>query len=301
MVNYAKRSSPLLQLVICLTILSMNPIKKIFLNDKIIFSLICINAIIIFLQGFPTDTIGEKAHHVCMLVDDLISVCFLIEVVIKSRHFGLKEYLKSAWNKFDVFIIILSLPPLFARIFVDDATANIGFLLVFRVFRVFKFFRFIQFFPQVEHIFRSIREALRASFMVLVGFFVFIFIMSILSCYMYQNIAPEYFRDPIVSYYSMFKVFTIEGWNAIPDEIANSEEINSLQAFFTKFYFATILVFGGIIGLSIVNSIFVDAMVSDNNDELEEQVGLIKEDMSLLKEKVDQILILLEDNNNRPS
>lgn len=279
----------------------MNPIKKIFLNDKIIFSLISINAVIIFLQGFPTDTIGEQAHYAFMLIDDLISICFLIEVIIKSRHFGLKEYLKPVWNKFDVFIIILSLPPLFARIFVDDVTANIGFLLVFRVFRVFKFFRFIQFFPQVEHIFRSIREALRASFVVLVVFFVLIFIMSILSCYMYQNIAPEYFRDPIVSYYSMFKIFTIEGWNTIPDKIANSERVTDLQAFFTKFYFATILVFGGIIGLSIVNSIFVDAMVSDNNDELEEKVGLMQEDMSALKEKVDQILILLEkDNNNLP-
>ncbi|BDS10085.1 ion transporter [Aureispira anguillae] len=274
----------------------MNPLKKIFLNDKIILLLISINAIIIFLQGFSAQTIGTKTHYVLMMIDDFISVCFLIEVFIKSRHFGLKEYLKPTWNKFDVLLILLSLPPLLARIFVDTTAANIGFLLVFRVFRVFKFFRFIQFFPQVEHIFRSIREALRASFMVLVGFFLFIFIMSILSCYMYQNIAPEYFKDPIVSYYSMFKVFTIEGWNTIPDEITANGELSTIQCFFTKFYFVTILVFGGVIGLSIVNSIFVDAMVSDNNDDLEEQVSLIKEDVTQLQEKVDRILVLLEES-----
>lgn len=278
----------------------MNPLKKVFLNDRIILSLISINAVIIFLQGFPTQMIGVETHHILMLVDDIISVCFLVEVMVKGQHFGLKEYLKSTWNKFDVALILFSLPPLLARMFIDYDTANIGFLLVFRVFRVFKFFRFIQFFPQVEHIFNSIREAMRASFMVLIGFFLFVFIMSILSCYMYQNIAPQYFGDPIVSYYSMFKIFTIEGWNTIPEVINASGEVNIYQAFFTKLYFMLILILGGVIGLSIVNSIFVDAMVSDNNEELEEQVGFIKEDVKRLEDKVDRILGLLEEQKKSP-
>lgn len=33
------------------------------------------------------------------------------------------------------------------------------------------------------------------------------------------------------------------------------------------------MITGGIFGLSLVNSIFVDAMVSDNNDELIEKVN----------------------------
>jgi len=278
----------------------MNPLKKVFLNDRIILALISINAVIIFLQGFPIKTIGLETHHTLMLVDDIISGCFLVEIFVKGRHFGFKEYLKSTWNKFDVVLILLSLPPLIARLFIDYETANIGFLLVFRVFRVFKFFRFIQFFPQVEHIFNSIREAMRASFVVLIGFFLFVFIMSILSCYMYQNIAPEYFGDPIVSYYTMFKVFTIEGWNTIPETINASGKVNIYEAFFTKLYFIIILVFGGVIGLSIVNSIFVDAMVSDNNDELEQQVDGIKEDVERLENKVDRILNLLEEQKKSP-
>jgi voltage-gated sodium channel len=40
---------------------------------------------------------------------------------------------------------------------------------------------------------------------------------------------------------------------------------------------------GGILGLSIVNSIFVDAMVSDNNDELENKIDL-------LNKKIDKLL-----------
>ncbi|MDC0231555.1 ion transporter [Aureispira] len=180
------------------------------------------------------------------------------------------------------------------RILPITATANISFLLVFRVFRVFKFFRFIHFFPQVEHIFNSIQNAIRASFMVFLGFFLFIFIMAILSCYFYQGIDPEHFGDPIVSYYSMFKVFTVEGWNNIPDEMVAGGALGTIGAFFTKLYFIIILVGGGIIGLSIVNSIFVDAMVSDNNDELEQQVAHIEEEIVSIQEKMDVILTLLD-------
>ncbi|MCH2022427.1 MAG: ion transporter [Saprospiraceae bacterium] len=277
----------------------MTFIRDLFLNDKNILLLIAFNTLIIFLQGFPFHIIGEDWHYIFMLIDDVISLLFVIEIIIKGKHYGLKEYLSSGWNKFDVALIVLSLPPLILRVLPVAGAANISFLLVFRVFRVFKFFRFIHFFPQVEHIFKSIQNAIRASFMVFLGFFLFIFIMSILSCYFYQNIDPEHFGDPIVSYYSMFKVFTVEGWNNIPDEMVAGGKLGLIGAFFTKFYFIIILVGGGIIGLSIVNSIFVDAMVSDNNNELEQQVAHIEQEIVSVQEKVDVILTLLDHQKSK--
>ena len=46
---------------------------------------------------------------------------------------------------------------------------------------------------------------------------------------------------------------------------------------------------GGIFGLSLVNSIFVDAMVSDNNDEIEKKIVI-------LDSKINEILIKLNQN-----
>jgi voltage-gated sodium channel len=40
-----------------------------------------------------------------------------------------------------------------------------------------------------------------------------------------------------------------------------------------KLYFSLLLIVGGVIGLSLINSVFVDAMVSDNNDELNKEVA----------------------------
>ena len=44
-----------------------------------------------------------------------------------------------------------------------------------------------------------------------------------------------------------------------------------------------LLVLGGVIGLSLVNLVFVDAMVSDNNDD-------VKEKLNQLEAKIDKIL-----------
>jgi voltage-gated sodium channel len=53
-------------------------------------------------------------------------------------------------------------------------------------------------------------------------------------------------------------------------------------------YFIFVVISGGIFGLSLVNSIFVDAMVSDNNDELENKIDL-------LDQKIDKLLTKKEE------
>lgn len=78
----------------------------------------------------------------------------------------------------------------------------------------------------------------------------------------------------------MFKVFTIEGWFEIPDDV--TQNLSPVSAFFTNVYFIFIVMSGGIFGLSLVNSIFVDAMVSDNNDILENKIQSLEEKIDLL-------------------
>jgi voltage-gated sodium channel len=42
---------------------------------------------------------------------------------------------------------------------------------------------------------------------------------------------------------------------------------------------------GGIIGLSFVNSVFVDAMVEDNNDDIKEQLNRIEKKLDELENR----------------
>ena len=79
----------------------------------------------------------------------------------------------------------------------------------------------------------------------------------------------------------MFKVFTVEGWFDIPDAIASSSSPGaaiSIRAFFV-FAVAT----GGLLGLSMANAVFVDEMVKDNNEELEANILLLKQEIMELR------------------
>jgi voltage-gated sodium channel len=54
-------------------------------------------------------------------------------------------------------------------------------------------------------------------------------------------------------------------------------------AIFARIYFVMLLFGGGIFGLSLINSIFLESMMSDNNDE-------VLEKMANLENKINQLL-----------
>ena len=98
----------------------------------------------------------------------------------------------------------------------------------------------------------------------------YIFIVGILSFSLFNSSGSEYFTNPLIALYSTFKIFTVEGWYEIPEQIVANYSTTS--TFFIYFYFIIVVLTGGILGLSLVNSIFVDSMISDNNDELEKKI-----------------------------
>ena len=125
----------------------------------------------------------------------------------------------------------------------------------------------------------------KASVIVIIGFFIYNFVVSVITSFLYNNIAPDYFGNPIQSFYTVFKIFTVEGWYEIPDMIAN--QTNKVIAFLSRIYFIIILLTGGIFGLSLVNSIFVDAMVSDNNEDLEKKVDELTKEVKRLRQNME--------------
>lgn len=252
-------------------------IKKLFLNDKLILILILLNAVTIFMNGFE---MSSNNRFILSLTDNLITSLFIVELIVKFKEFGIKGYFKSNWRKFDFVLIALSFPALIAFLGNIEIT-SFSFLLVFRVMRVFKSLRFLKFIPGIEHLVKGISRALKASIVVLIGFVIYIFIIGIFSFYLFKEVSPEFFGNPLNSLYSIFKIFTVEGWYEIPEQLTRG--LSSTTSFFTYLYFIFVVISGGIFGLSLVNSIFVDAMVSDNNDELENKIDL-------LNKKIDKLL-----------
>ena len=241
-------------------------IKRLFLNDKFILGLILLNSVLLFIGPFfPL----EQDKEVLLIVDNTITGLFIVELVYKLKEYGFSGYFKSNWNKLDFVLILLSTPTLVVFILKLNFP-DLSFLLVFRIMRVFKTFRFLKFVPNIGQLLAGVRRALKASVFVLLAFLIYIYIIGILSYFLFQGSGTEYFKNPLVSLYSTFKIFTIEGWFEIPEQIVSG--YTRIGVFFTYLYFIFVVMTGGIFGLSIVNSIFVDSMVSDNNDELERKI-----------------------------
>ncbi len=93
----------------------------------------------------------------------------------------------------------------------------------------------------------------------------------------------------MISSYSIFQMFTVEGWNEIPASIVENTE-NPMYAGLTRFYFVLVVLFGGIFGMSLANAVFVDEMTMDNNDGLEKKVDELSAQVAELKEMLKEKL-----------
>lgn len=253
--------------------------KRLFLNDIFLMIIISVNALIIFLQGFFS-VISPVGQFLEML-DHVFTALFILEALVKIQSFGTKGYFKDSWNVFDFSLVLIALPSLVV-LFTPLGMVSLDFLLTLRILRVFKFFRVLKFIPNIENLLSGIFSAIKSSVLIIFAFLIFNFIFAILSFSFFAEIAPEHFANPLISFYTTFKVFTIEGWYEIPDLIAERTESVGL-AVFARIYFVLLLFGGGIFGLSLINSIFVESMMSDNNDEVLER-------MDQLENKIDEVL-----------
>ncbi|WP_258105766.1 ion transporter [Marinoscillum sp. MHG1-6] len=251
-------------------------ILSIFLNEWIILVAILLNSILLFSMGFE----GLHENDFFVLLDHLFTLFFIFEVLVKTGMYGWKKYISNSWNKFDFILVAISIPSLF-ELLVD--IPDISYLLVFRLLRVLRILRFMRFIPNISQMIAGIVRAFRASVFVFVAILIYNILLAVLSSYLFRDEAPELFANPVLSLYSIFQVFTLEGWNEIPATVIANSDPGSWKPALTRIFFVFVVLTGGIFGMSIVNAIFVDEMVMDNNEELESKVDK-------LNEKIDRLL-----------
>ncbi|MFY0600651.1 MAG: ion transporter [Cyclobacteriaceae bacterium] len=253
-------------------------ILKVFMNEWLIVSAILLNSVLIFLMGFE----GFHEDPFMSLLDHLFTLFFILEIIVKVAFNGWRQYINVAWNKFDFILVAISIPSLFELVI---HIPDISYLLVFRLLRVLRILRFMRFIPNISQMIAGIVRAFRASIFVFVAIFIYNILLAVLSSYLFKNSAPEFFSNPVISLYSVFQVFTLEGWNEIPSAIISNMDPESWKVPLTRLFFVFVVLTGGIFGMSIVNAIFVDEMVRDNNDDLQIQIEELSKKIDVLIEE----------------
>lgn len=258
-------------------------LKSFFLSEKNMMTAILLNAFIICLLYFPSIHSHEVLNDILVNIDHLFILLFVIEAIVKLKSFSPKTYFSDKWNLFDFVIVVLSLPSLMTFI-PFFASHDYGILKVLRLFRMIRLVKLMKFVPRISMIMAGLGRALKASIFVIVVLAFLNFMFALFTCHFFGEIAPEYFGNPGIAAYSIFQLFTVEGWNEIPSSIINAYPDSYWMAGLTRFYFVIIVLIGGIFGMSLANAIFVDEMTMDNNQDLEKKIdGLYKEIIDLKK------------------
>ena len=234
---------------------------------------ITINAIIIFLLAFP----DVACRNLLLQFDIFFILLFLIEVIVKLYFLKTKAYFSDKWNIFDFSVTMLGLPVLVFP------TSVFSSMLILRTFRLLRLFKMLEFIPNLKHLIVGLIRAMKASVFVLIGLLGYNLILSILTTHLFGTIAPQYFGNPLSSCYTIFQLFTIEGWAEVPATIIESGAFSDAQIGLIRLYFVLIVCSGGIFGVSLANAIFVDEMTMDNNLDLERKIDNLSEKIEKLQ------------------
>jgi voltage-gated sodium channel len=263
--------------------------KKILLNERLMLILVLVNMIVIFVQGCGVE------HVLLASIDVFCTIAFVAEMVVKHVHLGAKGYWRDGWNALDGTVTLLSVPSVLMYFLPQIAGMNV--IITLRALRVFKSFRAARHFPNIVGIWSGFRLALRQSAGFLLGYLVIIVVLAMFNSALFGRVAPGYFSTPLDAIYSVFRLFTVEGWYEIPNAIAAG--MPPVWVHIVRLYFSLLLIGGGIIGMSLINSIFVDALAADNNDDVKAKLEAMErrmaDDRQALESKIDQLQQLLEE------
>jgi len=257
-------------------------VLKPIINDQLLLILILLNVLIIYLHSFDS---FKNYYNILDLLDVCFTIIFTLEIatnIFQSSGSNFKEkflaFHSDKWNKIDFYSVLLAIPSI-GVLFVDDLEIFAGFTML-RTLRIFKILRVIEFIPEGKNISSKLLKALKGVFFIIVAFIIYSTIISLISVTLFKSSGPSFFSNAFDSFFTIFKIFSGDGFSDVVAEIVSNSSLEF--GYFTKLYFVMIVFTGSILGLSLINSVFIDQM--SNFDKKGES------EINSLEIKLDEVL-----------
>ena len=246
-------------------------------NNKVFESFIIVvimaSALIVGIKTYEVPTWALTAVY---WLDIFITLIFIIELSIRFvAEERKRDFFKSGWNMFDLFIVTVSLIPI----------DNTDMALVARLVRVFRVLRMVSIIPELRTLLNSLLIALPRLGYVMALMFIIFYIYAAAGSLMFNEINPFLWGDIAVSMLTLFRVMTFEDWTDVMYEVM--AVYGWAWTFFVSFIFLTAFAF-----LNMVIGIVVNVLEEEH--ERERQLDPDEVTLKDLKLEIAELKELLE-------
>ena len=247
-----------------------------------------------------------------VFVDSLFTFLFMLELGCKvyeeglaylfkkgndsKKNLFLRKYRIDWWNLSDALVIVCSMTSFFMMLDEYRGIGGMCAIILFRLIRVLKLLRILKLFQKdLAHLVAGVKDATLKSIPIISIFVISLFILGFILYFgqVKLGVGGEYFKDPISAIVSLFRLFTYDGWHDIPTKIAS--ECNSIYPGIwwvdgaVRIGFCVLVFFGGIVGVALLNSVFVDGMLG--RDKIDEKRLQKLDDLST---KLDELTVKVD-------
>lgn len=240
--------------------------------QRIIIGVIILNGLILGIQTL--DGLSEDQSHVLEMIDDFCLILFCIELSLKLlvMRFG---FLKNGWNVFDLIVVGIALAP------------SAGELSVLRTLRVLRLMRLTTASPTMRRVVSGMFKAIPGAASVAGVLFVMYYVAAVMGTNFFHASNPELFGELSVSFFTLFKMMTLEGW---PD-IAEAVLIHHPHAwpFFVIFIILTTFT-----TLNLLFGIIVAAM--EEAKEEDTRIQMVEQGIEVREESNEVRLVTIEND-----
>ncbi len=250
--------------------------------QNFIIALIIFNSLTIGME--TSSAIMNSFGNILLLIDKIILAIFVIEILLKLYAYGF-GFFKSGWNVFDFSIVAIALLP------------ASGALAVLRSLRIFRSLRLIKNVPKLRFIVESLFHSLPSLVWIFVLLALVFYVFSVIGTKLFGADYPQWFGTLATSMFSLFQIMTLEGWAEISREIMEKYPLANI-------YFILFILLASYTTLNIFIAIVVNTMAEvqqkvsteevnkiesifqDENEELRNDIKLLKEQILKMEEKL---------------
>jgi len=250
--------------------------------QNFIIALIIFNSITIGME--TSSAVMNSVGSTLLLIDKIILAIFVIEILLKLYAYGF-DFFKSGWNIFDFSIVAIALLP------------ASGSLAILRALRIFRSLRLIKNVPRLRFIVESLFHSLPSLLWIFVLLALVFYVFAVIGTKLFGTAFPEWFGNIGASLFSLFQIMTLEGWAEISRAVMNVYPLSNI-------YFILFILLASYTTLNIFIAIVVNTMsevqqktsnenvekienfIIDENEELKQDIRLLKEQILKMEEKL---------------